>query len=78
MACQGVSHRAHDGKTSHALRRTTGTRLIESGAELALTAQVLGHASIDSSRRYIALADEFLRDCALPLDSFALAKGAPR
>ena len=66
-----VSHEAHDGKTFHALRRTTGTRLVESGAELALTAQVLGHASVESSRRYIALADESLRDCCLPLDDFA-------
>lgn len=74
----GVEHRAHDGKTFHALRRTTGTRLIESGAELELTAQVLGHASVDSSRRYIALADESLRDCALPLDSFAPAKKGPQ
>ncbi|PVW01897.1 integrase [Microbacterium sp. Gd 4-13] len=78
LAEASVSHRAHDGKTFHALRRTTGTRLIESGAELALTAQVLGHASVESSRRYIALADESLRDCALPLDSFAPAKEGPR
>lgn len=78
LAKAGVVHRAYDGKTFHALRRTTGTRLVESGAELALTAQVLGHASVDSSRRYIALADESLRDCALPLDSFAPAKEVPQ
>lgn len=66
-----VSHEAHDGKTFHALRRTTGTRLVESGAELALTAQILGHASVNSSRRYIALVDESLRECSLPLDGFA-------
>lgn len=68
LARAGVSHQAHDGKTFHALRRTTGTRLIESGADLALTAQILGHASVNSSRRYIALADESLRECCLPLD----------
>ena len=67
----GVSHQAHDGKTFHALRRTTGTRLVESGAELELAAQVLGHGRLDSSRRYIALADESLRECCLPLDRFA-------
>ena len=66
-----VSHEAHDGKTFHALRRATGTRLVESGAELALTAQILGHASVNSSRRYIALVDESLRECSLPLDGFA-------
>ncbi|HET7415652.1 MAG TPA: tyrosine-type recombinase/integrase [Arthrobacter sp.] len=70
----GVTHQAHDGKTFHALRRTMGTRLVESGADLALTAQVLGHASVDSSRRYIALADESLRHCCLPLDGFVSAK----
>jgi len=62
----GVSHQARDGRTFHALRRTTGTRLVESGAELGLTAQVLGHAGVDSSRRYIALADESLRDSWRP------------
>lgn len=66
----GVSHQAHDGKTFHALRRTTGTRLVESGAELELAAQVLGHGQLASSRRYIALADESLRECCLPLDRF--------
>ena len=70
LAKARVSHEAHDGKTFHTLRRTTGTRLVESGADLALTAQVLGHASVESSRRYIALADESLRDCCLPLDDF--------
>lgn len=70
----GVTHQAHDGKTFHALRRTTGTRLVESGTDLALTAQVLGHSSVDSSRRYIALADESLRDCCLPLEGFAPMK----
>lgn len=70
LAKADISHQAHDGKTFHALRRTTGTRLVESGAELALTAQVLGHANVESSRRYIALADASLRDCCLSLHDF--------
>lgn len=70
LAKANISHQAHDGKTFHALRRTTATRLVESGAELALTAQVLGHANVESSRRYIALADASLRDCCLPLRDF--------
>lgn len=70
----GVAHHAGDGKTFHALRRTAGTRLVESGAELALTAQVLGHASVESSRRYIALADESLRGCCLPLDGLVCTR----
>ncbi len=64
LARAGIDHAAGDGKSFHALRRTTGTRLIESGAGLPLTAQILGHARIDSSRRYLALASEQIRQCA--------------
>lgn len=70
----GIDHVARDGKSFHALRRTTGTRLIESGAGLPLAAQVLGHARIDSSRRYIALASEQIRQCCLPLEQFTCTR----
>lgn len=70
----GIDHVARDGKSFHALRRTAGTRLIESGAGLPLAAQILGHARIDSSRRYFALASEQLRQCCLPLEEFACIK----
>ena len=70
----GIDHAAHDGKSFHALRRTAGTRLIESGAGLPLAAQILGHARIDSSRRYFALASEQLRQCCQPLEQFACAR----
>ena len=74
LARAGIDHAARDGKSFHALRRTTGTRLIESGAGLPLAAQILGHARIDSSRRYFALASEQLRQCCLPLESFACTR----
>jgi site-specific recombinase XerD len=74
LARAGIGHAARDGKSFHALRRTTGTRLIESGAGLPLAAQILGHARIDSSRRYFSLASEQLRQCCLPLENFACTK----
>jgi integrase len=74
LARAGIDHAARDGKSFHALRRTTGTRLIESGAGLPLAAQVLGHARIDSSRRYFALASEQIRQCCLPLEELACVK----
>jgi len=74
LARAGIDHVAYDGKSFHALRRTAGTRLIESGAGLALAAQILGHARINSSRRYFALASEQLRQCCLPLEQFACAR----
>jgi integrase len=70
----GIDHVARDGKSFHALRRTAGTRLIESGAGLPLAAQILGHARIDSSRRYFALASEQIRQCCLPLEEFGCVK----
>ncbi len=70
----GIQHVAGDGKSFHALRRTTGTRLIESGAGLPLAAQILGHARINSSHRYVGLASEQLRQCCLPLQQFACTK----
>jgi integrase len=74
LARAGIDHVTHDGKSFHALRRTTGTRLIESGAGLPLAAQILGHARINSSRRYLALASEQLRQCCLPLAEFACTR----
>ena len=74
LARAGIVHTAGDGRSFHALRRTTATRLIESGAGLSLTAQVLGHARIDSSRRYLGLADEQIRQCCLPLEGLACTK----
>jgi integrase len=70
----GIDHAARDGKSFHALRRTAGTRLIESGAGQPLTAQILGQARINSSSRYFALADEQVRQCCLPLDGFACTR----
>jgi integrase len=74
LARAGIGHAARDGKSFHALRRTTGTRLIESGAGLPLAAQILGHARIDSSRRYFALASEQIRQCCLPLAEFTCTR----
>ena len=74
LARAGIDHAACDGKSFRALRRTTGTRLIESGAGLPLTAQILGQARINSSRRYFALASEQLRQCCLPLEDFTCTR----
>jgi integrase len=74
LARAGIDHAARDGKSFHALRRTAGTRLIESGAGQPLTAQILGQARINSSSRYFALASEQVGQCCLPLDEFACTR----
>jgi len=67
LGLSGINREPCDGKTFHGLRRSTGTWLIESGADAELASQVLGHSSIDSARAYIRLADDLLRGCCLPL-----------
>ena len=47
---------------------------IESGSGLPLAAQILGHARINSSRRYFALASEQLRQCCLMLEDFTCTR----
>jgi len=44
------------------------------GAGLPLAAQILGHARINSSRPYFALASEQIRQCCLPLQELACTK----
>lgn len=74
LTAAGITHERGDGRTFHALRRTVGTRLVESGASLPLVAQILGHAQINSTRRYISLTSEQMRECCLPLDAHPCEK----
>lgn len=78
LGAAGIRHKAGDGKTFHALRRTMGTRLIETGTDLPTAAQILGHSRIDSSKRYIALDTDSLRECCLPLIGFECRADALR
>jgi len=48
-------------KGTHSLRRTVASRIYNSGCGLKLTADILGHASIDSTTEYIKLNFDSLR-----------------
>lgn len=63
----GIERTGWDGKSFHALRRTAGTKMVMSGVPIPTVSQILGHSSIESSKRYIALSTEKLRECALDL-----------
>ncbi len=67
MEKAGISRIGWDGKSFHALRRTAGTKMVTSGTPVSTVAQVLGHNSIESSKRYISLDTERLRECCLDL-----------
>lgn len=50
----GIKHGPHDGRSSHVLRRTCATMLLESGASIRQVQTVLGHSSLASTQRYLA------------------------
>ena len=56
-----------DGRSFHALRRTAGTRMVVSGVPVSTVAQILGHTDMESTKRYISLDTERLRECCLDL-----------
>jgi site-specific recombinase XerD len=68
----GISYSPSKG--FQALRRSMGTWLIESGSDVAITAQVLGHMDHDSSKRYISLDNLGLRNCSMSLSGIEVAK----
>lgn len=53
----GVKQGPHDGRSPHVLRRTCATTLLESGASIRDVQRILGHASIATTERYLALPD---------------------
>ena len=67
MEAAGIERAGWDGRSFHAFRRTAGTNMVISGTPVAAVAQVLGHNSIESSKRYISLDTERLRECGLEL-----------
>lgn len=50
----GVKQHPLDRRSPHVLRRTFATKLIDNGVPLTVVQEILGHASIETTRRYIA------------------------
>ena len=67
MEAAGIERNGWDGKSFHALRRTAGTNMLVSGTPVPMVAQILGHNSIESTKRYLSLDTERLRACGLDL-----------
>lgn len=51
----------------HALRRTFGTKLLQNEVSFVLIQQMLGHRDMDSMKPYLAINEQGLKMCALPL-----------
>jgi site-specific recombinase XerD len=69
-----IHHEAWDGKRFHALRRTTGTRLIRAGIPIESVSEMLGQKNVYSAKRYISLNDDELRICCLDISEYATTK----
>jgi integrase len=63
-------------KRFHTLRRSLGTSMLSSGTPVTTVAQILGHAEVDSTKKYIATDKEHLKMCALPFDGIRPEGGA--
>ncbi len=51
-------------KGTHALRRTAASKIFNNGTGLKLTADILGHESLDSTKSYIKVDFEYLKGVA--------------
>lgn len=58
----------------HDLRRALGTSLVTTGTAVTTVAQVLGHRNLESTKQYISLDTEHLRDVGLNLKGFMPGK----
>ena len=71
----GISHQPGDGKSFHALRRSMGTWMLESGVPLTTISQVLGHKDQDSAKQYLSMDHERLKMCALGFQEIPVERG---
>jgi site-specific recombinase XerD len=70
----GIHHKAWDGKSFHAFRRSTATRLIEAEVPLTTVMEILGHKKIDSTKRYISYDKNRLKSCCLDISHYSTMK----
>lgn len=71
----GITRSSGDGKSFHALRRSMGTWMLESGVPLTTISQVLGHKEQDSAKQYLSMDHKSLTECALDFQGIPLERG---
>jgi len=59
----------------HSLRRCLATNMVTSGVSVITVAQTLGHTTIDSTKQYISLDSQNLRECALDFSGIPIGGG---
>jgi len=68
MVIAGIYDKDKPYRGMHSFRRSFGKSLLESSVPIDMINELLGHADINSSRPYLAIDENGLRNCALSLN----------
>ena len=70
----GIKRVAFDGKGFHSLRCRLAKNMITAGIPITTISQVLGHTNIETTKIYLSLDSENLKECSLNFENIRLER----